>query len=277
MKFWQFCFKGKEYRDINVKSLCTSWLKTNENSPWLGLGFYYDVYRGILQREELTSAAERHREQINKNKWTSVRYPPLSKRKLEWPSQKTSPRAEGFLVNSWVTNKSYRHTSVWVCSHGVGLAAQEDSFSPGGHQCFLRVNPVLPLLHSGQWCLQSTEGHSREKGQGFCVCWVQNFCFKAYVRLTKHESTDSDHYHDFLIPSCPGTLNDLVNSGSLARLLQYFLSERAPICAIGHGIAALCCAVKMGPRFSRDFCVWAHQGTWLHLPATELWKCCEGL
>lgn len=32
-------------------------------------------------------------------------------------------------------------------------------------------------------------------------------------------------YHALLIPSCPGALADLANSGSLARILQHFHSE----------------------------------------------------
>lgn len=51
-------------------------------------------------------------------------------------------------------------------------------------------------------------------------------------------------YHALLIPSCPGALTDLASSGSLARILQHFRSESKPICAIGHGVAALCCATN---------------------------------
>lgn len=50
-------------------------------------------------------------------------------------------------------------------------------------------------------------------------CWVQSFCLKAYDSPTKLESTDSDFYHDFPIPSCPGTLADPDNSGSLTLVL----------------------------------------------------------
>nr|KAF6275416.1 glutamine amidotransferase like class 1 domain containing 1 [Myotis myotis] len=51
-------------------------------------------------------------------------------------------------------------------------------------------------------------------------------------------------YHALLIPSCPGALADLASSGSLARILQHFHSESKPICAVGHGVAALCCATN---------------------------------
>ncbi|PNI26849.1 LOW QUALITY PROTEIN: GATD1 isoform 13, partial [Pan troglodytes] len=60
----------------------------------------------------------------------------------------------------------------------------------------------------------------------------------------KLESIDGARYHALLIPSCPGALTDLASSGSLARILQHFHSESKPICAVGHGVAALCCATN---------------------------------
>ncbi|MBZ3870294.1 Parkinson disease 7 domain-containing protein 1 [Sciurus carolinensis] len=74
--------------------------------------------------------------------------------------------------------------------------------------------------------------------------WVQDFRLKAYASPAKLESIDGARYHALLIPSCPGALADLASSGSLARILQHFHSESKPICAIGHGVAALCCATS---------------------------------
>ncbi|XP_060132487.1 glutamine amidotransferase-like class 1 domain-containing protein 1 isoform X3 [Zootoca vivipara] len=51
-------------------------------------------------------------------------------------------------------------------------------------------------------------------------------------------------YHALLIPDCPGAMVDLANNGYLARILQHFSSENKPICAVGHGAAALCCATN---------------------------------
>uniref|UniRef100_A0A8I3X3R9 Glutamine amidotransferase-like class 1 domain-containing protein 1 n=1 Tax=Callithrix jacchus TaxID=9483 RepID=A0A8I3X3R9_CALJA len=73
---------------------------------------------------------------------------------------------------------------------------------------------------------------------------VQDFRLKAYASPAKLESIDGARYHALLIPSCPGALSDLASSGSLARILQHFRSERKPICAVGHGVAALCCATN---------------------------------
>ncbi|XP_010844109.1 PREDICTED: Parkinson disease 7 domain-containing protein 1 [Bison bison bison] len=74
--------------------------------------------------------------------------------------------------------------------------------------------------------------------------WVQDFRLKAYASPAKLESIDGARYHALLIPSCPGALVDLASSGSLARILQHFHSESKPICAVGHGVAALCCATS---------------------------------
>ncbi|XP_064432005.1 glutamine amidotransferase-like class 1 domain-containing protein 1 isoform X1 [Mirounga angustirostris] len=74
--------------------------------------------------------------------------------------------------------------------------------------------------------------------------WVQDFRLKAYANPAKLESIDGARYHALLIPSCPGALADLASSGSLARILQHFRSESKPICAVGHGVAALCCATN---------------------------------
>ncbi|XP_053418739.1 glutamine amidotransferase-like class 1 domain-containing protein 1 isoform X3 [Nycticebus coucang] len=74
--------------------------------------------------------------------------------------------------------------------------------------------------------------------------WVQDFRLKAHANPAKLESIDGARYHALLIPSCPGALVDLVSSGSLARILQHFHSESKPICAVGHGVAALCCATN---------------------------------
>uniref|UniRef100_A0A8C9EL28 Glutamine amidotransferase-like class 1 domain-containing protein 1 n=1 Tax=Pavo cristatus TaxID=9049 RepID=A0A8C9EL28_PAVCR len=51
-------------------------------------------------------------------------------------------------------------------------------------------------------------------------------------------------YHALLIPNCPGAMTDLANSGYLAKILQHFCTENKPICAVGHGVAALCCATN---------------------------------
>ncbi|KAM9278547.1 glutamine amidotransferase-like class 1 domain-containing protein 1 isoform 1-T3 [Morus bassanus] len=74
--------------------------------------------------------------------------------------------------------------------------------------------------------------------------WIQDFRMKSYANPAKLESIDGARYHALLIPNCPGAMTDLANSGYLAKILQHFSTENKPICAVGHGVAALCCATN---------------------------------
>ncbi|KPP61849.1 Parkinson disease 7 domain-containing protein 1-like [Scleropages formosus] len=74
--------------------------------------------------------------------------------------------------------------------------------------------------------------------------WVQEFSVKPYASPAKLESIDGARYNALLIPDCPGALGDLAHSGSLARILAHFVSQQKPVCAIGHGVSALCCATE---------------------------------
>ncbi|KAJ3596217.1 hypothetical protein NHX12_002626 [Muraenolepis orangiensis] len=74
--------------------------------------------------------------------------------------------------------------------------------------------------------------------------WVQDFSVKPYATPAKLESIDGARYQALLIPDCPGALNDLAHSGSLHRILTHFISQQKPVCAVGHGVSALCCATE---------------------------------
>ncbi|XP_036391577.1 glutamine amidotransferase-like class 1 domain-containing protein 1 [Megalops cyprinoides] len=74
--------------------------------------------------------------------------------------------------------------------------------------------------------------------------WVQDFSVKPYSNPAKLESIDGARYHALLIPDCPGALSDLAHSGSLARILTHFISQQKPVCAVGQGVSALCCATE---------------------------------
>lgn len=75
-------------------------------------------------------------------------------------------------------------------------------------------------------------------------------------------------YQALLLPDCPGALHDLAHSGSLHRILTHFISQQSecdahitllstycclkpavlpsaePVCAVGQGVSALCCATE---------------------------------
>ncbi|XP_077601323.1 glutamine amidotransferase-like class 1 domain-containing protein 1 [Stigmatopora nigra] len=81
--------------------------------------------------------------------------------------------------------------------------------------------------------------------------WVQDFNLKPYASPAKLESIDGARYQSLLIPDCPGAPNDLAHSGSLHRILSHFISKQKPVCAVGEGVSALCCATE-GKRWIFD-------------------------
>uniref|UniRef100_A0A3B3XS71 Glutamine amidotransferase-like class 1 domain-containing protein 1 n=1 Tax=Poecilia mexicana TaxID=48701 RepID=A0A3B3XS71_9TELE len=74
--------------------------------------------------------------------------------------------------------------------------------------------------------------------------WVQDFNVKSYATPAKLESIDGARYQALLIPDCPGAPNDLAHSGSMHRILTQFISQQKPVCAVGQGVSALCCATE---------------------------------
>ncbi|CAL1595735.1 unnamed protein product [Knipowitschia caucasica] len=74
--------------------------------------------------------------------------------------------------------------------------------------------------------------------------WVQDFNVKPYATPAKLESIDGARYQVLLIPDCPGAPTDLVHSGSLHRILTHFICSQKPVCAVGQGVAALCCETE---------------------------------
>uniref|UniRef100_A0AAQ4S5F7 Glutamine amidotransferase-like class 1 domain-containing protein 1 n=1 Tax=Gasterosteus aculeatus aculeatus TaxID=481459 RepID=A0AAQ4S5F7_GASAC len=108
--------------------------------------------------------------------------------------------------------------------------------------------------------------------------WVQDFNLKPYATPAKLESVDGEdiysaaiwqfrpallaglavtlvsagaRYQVLLLPDCPGALNDLAHSGSLHRILTHFIAHQKPVCAVGQGVSALCCATE-GQRWIFD-------------------------
>ncbi|XP_051885344.1 glutamine amidotransferase-like class 1 domain-containing protein 1 [Pristis pectinata] len=76
------------------------------------------------------------------------------------------------------------------------------------------------------------------------IRWINDFRMKPYANPAKLESIDGARYNAILIPNCPGAMVDLATSGYLAKILQNFCAEKKPICVVGHGVAALCCATN---------------------------------
>lgn len=71
---------------------------------------------------------------------------------------------------------------------------------------------------------------------------MNEFRTKQFSVAGKLENVDASRYGAVLIPSAPGALHDLAQDSELAKLLNTFVHEKKPICAIGHGVAGLCSA-----------------------------------
>lgn len=52
-------------------------------------------------------------------------------------------------------------------------------------------------------------------------------------------SVDPSRFSALLIPSAPGAMHDLAKHDSVMHILRHFVKHQKPICAIGHGVAAL--------------------------------------
>ncbi|CAH3022389.1 unnamed protein product [Porites evermanni] len=72
--------------------------------------------------------------------------------------------------------------------------------------------------------------------------WLNEFRTKPFSVPGKLEDVDASRYGAVLIPSAPGALYDLAQDNELAKLLNTFVQEKKPICAVGHGVAGLCSA-----------------------------------
>ncbi|XP_078341421.1 glutamine amidotransferase-like class 1 domain-containing protein 1 isoform X1 [Crassostrea virginica] len=74
--------------------------------------------------------------------------------------------------------------------------------------------------------------------------WFNEFRSKSSSIPIAFETVDSARYSALLIPSSPGAVHDLANNPELSQIVSHFIREKKPVCAIGNGIAALCCAMS---------------------------------
>lgn len=72
--------------------------------------------------------------------------------------------------------------------------------------------------------------------------WFSEFRSKATSTPISLESVDANRYVALLIPPSFGAVTDLANNKDLAEILNHFIQEKKPICAIGMGVAGLCAA-----------------------------------
>jgi len=70
--------------------------------------------------------------------------------------------------------------------------------------------------------------------------WLNEFKSKPFSVPSKLEDVEALRYSAILIPSGLGSLQDLAENEDLAKIINSFIEENKPICAIGYGVAALC-------------------------------------
>ncbi|XP_064400433.1 glutamine amidotransferase-like class 1 domain-containing protein 1 [Halichondria panicea] len=71
--------------------------------------------------------------------------------------------------------------------------------------------------------------------------WVTDFNSKSISMPHRLEAIDASKFIAVLIPSCPGAPFDLANSQYLAAILNAFLKDKKPVCAVGFGVSGLFC------------------------------------
>jgi len=76
--------------------------------------------------------------------------------------------------------------------------------------------------------------------------WLNEFRAKPFSVPGKLEDVESIRYSALLIPSGLGCSYDLANHKDLGKILNEFIEDRKPICAIGHGTSALFSAMSDG-------------------------------
>jgi len=69
--------------------------------------------------------------------------------------------------------------------------------------------------------------------------WLNEFKSKPFSVASKLEDVEPLRYSALLIPSGLGCLYDLVEHGDLHKIIETFVNENKPICAVGYGVAGL--------------------------------------
>ncbi|XP_041366057.1 glutamine amidotransferase-like class 1 domain-containing protein 1 [Gigantopelta aegis] len=72
--------------------------------------------------------------------------------------------------------------------------------------------------------------------------WFNEFRSKASSTPIGLEAIDPNRYSALLIPAAQGAVHDLSSNKDLGQIVEHFVKEKKPVCAIGMGVAGLCAA-----------------------------------
>lgn len=70
--------------------------------------------------------------------------------------------------------------------------------------------------------------------------WLNEFRTKPFSNPIKLDAVVASRYSAILFPDSPGALYDLALNVQVAQILQHFINEKKPVCAVGQGVAAFC-------------------------------------
>ncbi|XP_043232133.1 glutamine amidotransferase-like class 1 domain-containing protein 1 [Amphibalanus amphitrite] len=90
--------------------------------------------------------------------------------------------------------------------------------------------------------------------------WMEDFKTKALAVPMNVSIVDASRYSCLVIPHCPGAPYDLAASNEVALILAHFMQHSKPICAVGHGVAALLATASHPQQTSwpfKDVCLTA--------------------
>ncbi|XP_033119256.1 glutamine amidotransferase-like class 1 domain-containing protein 1 [Anneissia japonica] len=118
-----------------------------------------------------------------------------------------------------------------VSSHSDGVLAQSFIHSFTLTHSAFNVQLAAPVAKAIDFIKQ--DDNSRK--------WLNEFRTKPFATPVRLETIEASRYSALLFPDAPGALHDLSSNSELANIIQHFIHEQKPICAIGSGVAALCC------------------------------------
>lgn len=74
--------------------------------------------------------------------------------------------------------------------------------------------------------------------------WLNEFRAKSYAKPISFEQVEASHYAALCIPNSAGAVKDLARNAGLRTIINGFLAEKKPICALGLGVAGLFSATE---------------------------------
>lgn len=69
--------------------------------------------------------------------------------------------------------------------------------------------------------------------------WLNEFRAKSYAKPISFEQVEASHYAALFIANSIGAIRDLARNAELEKIIDNFMTEKKPICALGLGVTGL--------------------------------------